>query len=44
MLTYLPGKSPRPVELLYKVPSEAKGLQRIIFDIDPKDCKALWDR
>ncbi|KAK2191225.1 hypothetical protein NP493_55g04005 [Ridgeia piscesae] len=40
---YLKGKSPRPVELLYKVPSEAKGLQRIIFDIDPKDCKALWD-
>lgn len=40
---YLKGKNPRPVELLYKVPSEVKGLQRITFDIDPKDCKALWD-
>lgn len=40
---YVKGKNPRPVELLYKVPSEVKGLQRIVFDIDPKDCKALWD-
>lgn len=37
------GKT-KPVELLYAVPKECEGLSRITYNIDPEDCKDLWER
>lgn len=34
----------KPVELLYKTPSECKGIDKITYTIEATDVKDLWDR
>ena len=36
-------RNAKPVDLFYKAPSDVNSLQRIIFDIEYQDGKALWD-
>ncbi|XP_033096377.1 centromere protein L-like [Anneissia japonica] len=41
---FLTEDSKKPIELLYSVPEEVKGLQSITMTIEAKDAKILWDR
>lgn len=36
-------ESIKPVMLKYKVPPEVEGIHHITLNINPNDCKALWD-
>ncbi|XP_063441770.1 centromere protein L-like [Mytilus trossulus] len=39
-----PVHKSKPVELLYKTPSDCKGIDKITFTIESTDVKDLWDR
>ena len=34
----------RPVQLVYIPPDEVKGLSKLTYDIDARDCRKLWER
>lgn len=39
-----PVQKSKPVELLYKTPSECNGIDKVTFTVEATDVKDLWDR